>query len=164
MLCAAAVVFAVVRLHGAASRGAASRFCVCLHEAVAGETILSMLRGATALAVLVVAVIAGAIVLTGSGLSVDERRDVATAEAAIAPTGVDGRSARARAAVDRLIEIFRAEPDAEYDGRTMGEVLADAARDLRPYRPWLADRLQRESNRLLSERDRGKGPVDVGLP
>ena len=123
-----------------------------------------MLRRATALAVLVVAVIAGAIVVTGSGLSIDERRDVATAEAAIATTGVDGRSERARAAVNRLIEIFRAKPDAEYDGRSMGEVLADASRDLRPYWPQLADRLQRESSRLLSERDRGKGPVDVGLP
>jgi hypothetical protein len=65
-----------------------------------------MLRGATALAVLVVAVIAGATVVTRSGLSSDERRDVAAAEAAIATSGVDGRTEEAHAAVSRLIEIF----------------------------------------------------------
>lgn len=118
----------------------------------------------TAVALLVVAVIAGVIVLTGSGLSSDERRDLATAEAAIANSGLDGRTEEVRAAVNRLIDIFRAKPDADYDGRPMHEVLADASGDLRPYRPHLADRLQLETNRFLWERDRGKGPVDVGGP
>lgn len=101
-----------------------------------------MSRRATAIAVLVVAVTAGATVFTGSGLSADEKRDVAAAEAAIASNGRDGRTEEVRAAVDRLIEIFRAKPDAEYDGRSMHEVLVDATRDLRPTWPHLADRIQ----------------------
>jgi hypothetical protein len=123
-----------------------------------------MSRRVTAVALLVVGVIAGAIVSIRSGLSSDERRGVAAAEAAIATSGLDRRPEEVRAAVNRLIEIFRARPDAEYDGRSMHEVLVDASSDLRPYRPRLADRLQLESNRLLWERDRGKGPVDAGLP
>src|SRR5688500_2051577 len=81
-----------------------------------------MWRRATTIAFLVGAVIAGTIVLTGSGLSSDERRDVAAAEASIATTGQDRRADQARTAVNRLIEIFRAKPDAEYDGRSMHEV------------------------------------------
>lgn len=123
-----------------------------------------MWRRATAIAFLVGAVIAGTIVLTGSGLSSDERRDVAAAEASIATTGRDRRADQARTAVNRLIEIFRAKPAAEYDGRSMHEVLVDASNGLQPYWPRLADRLQLETNRLLWERDRGKGPVDVGRP
>ena len=123
-----------------------------------------MSRRVTAVALLVVAVIAGGLVFTESALTNDERRDVAAAEAAIAASGLHRRTGEARAAVDRLIEIFRAKPDADYDGRSMHEVLAEASRDLRPYRPRLADRLQLETRRLLAERDRGKGPVDVGQP
>jgi hypothetical protein len=123
-----------------------------------------MSRRATVLAVVVMAVIAGAIVLTGSGLSGDEKQDVAAAEAAIATTGVDGRTEEARTAVNRLIEIFRAKPEAEYDDRRMHEVVFDASEDLRPFWPQLADRLKLEGNRFLWERDRGKGAVDVGTP
>jgi hypothetical protein len=123
-----------------------------------------MSRRATVLAALVVAVIVGVIVFRGSGLSSEERWDVAAAEAAIATSGADSRTEEARAAVNRLIEIFRAKPDAEYDDRSMHEVLVDADRDLRPYWPQLADRLEWERNRLLWERERGKGPVDVGQP
>jgi hypothetical protein len=119
-----------------------------------------MSRRVTAVALLVAGVITGAIVSTGSDLSSDERRDVAAAEAAVASSALHRRTEEERAAVNRLIEIFQAKPDAEYDGRSMYEVLVDASRDLRPYRPHLAERLQLESNRLLWERDRGKGAVD----
>jgi hypothetical protein len=60
-----------------------------------------------------------------------------------------------RAAVDRLIEICRANPDAQYDTRSMREVLRDASETLRRYWPHLADR-------LLWESERGLGPIDVG--
>jgi len=123
-----------------------------------------MWRRAAAIVLLVGAVVVGILALTGSGLSRDERRDVAAAEASIATAGLDRRADEERAAVDRLVEIFRAKPDAEYDGRSMHEVLVDASNALRPYRPRLADRLQSETNGLLWERDRGNGPVDVGQP
>ena len=120
-------------------------------------TIREMSLRVKAVAALVVLVIAGVLYLIVSGLSLDERRDIGAAEAAIERNIPDGSSRQVRAAVDRLIEICRTHPDALYDGRSMREVLRDASGDLRRHRPHLADR-------LLWESERGLGPVDVGTP
>src|SRR5262245_3786077 len=45
--------------------------------------------------------------------------------------------------VDRLIEIYRAKPDAVYDGKTMRQVLQDAASDLDQDEPDLAAKIDR---------------------
>jgi hypothetical protein len=102
-------------------------------------------------------VIAGVVFLIASGLSLDERRDIGAAEATIERNVPDGSRQEVRAAVDRLIEIGRSKPDAQFDTRSMREVLRDASDALRRYWPHLADR-------LLWESERGLGPVDVGTP
>ena len=84
-------------------------------------------------AALVVLVIAGVGFLIASGLSLDVRRDIGAAEATIERNLSDGSRQEVRAAVDRLIEICRAKPDAQYDGRSMREVLRDASDALRRY-------------------------------
>ena len=111
----------------------------------------------TAGVALALGVIAAVVYLLVSGLSLDERRDIGAAEATIERSIPDGGRRDVRAAVERLIEICRAKPDAQYDGRTMREVLRDASGALRRHSPPLA-------NRLLWEADRGLGPVDVGTP
>ena len=116
-----------------------------------------MSRRVKAVTALVVFVIAGALYVNVSGLSLGERRDIGAAEAAIERNVPDSRRRDLRAAVDRLIEICRADPDALYDSRSMREVLRDASGELRRHRPHLA-------NRLLWESERGLGPVDVGTP
>jgi hypothetical protein len=121
------------------------------------DTILPMSRRAKAGVALVVLVIAGVVLLIVSGLSIGERRDIGAAEATIERNIPDGSRQEVRAAVDRLIEICRANSDAQYDTRSMREVLRDASDALRPHWPDLA-------NRLLWEADRGLGPVDVGSP
>ena len=114
-----------------------------------------MSRRVKAVAALVVVVIAGVLYMSVSGLSLGERRDIGAAEAAIERNVPDGSGRDLRAAVDRLIEICRADPDALYDTRSMREVLRDASGELRLHWPHLADR-------LLWESERGLGPVDVG--
>jgi hypothetical protein len=106
-------------------------------------------------AALVLLVIAGVVLLVASGLSLGERRDIGAAQAAIETNIPDGDRQEVRAAVDRLIEICRANPDAQYDTRSMREVLRDASETLGRYWPHLADR-------LLWESERGLGPIDVG--
>jgi hypothetical protein len=101
--------------------------------------------------------IAAVVFLLASGLSLDERRDIGAAEATIESNVPDGSRPKVRAAVDRLIEIGRAKPDAQFDTRSMREVLSDASDALRRYWPDLADR-------LLWESERGLGPVDAGTP
>ena len=110
------------------------------------------------IAALVVAATVTGLVVTSGGLSSQQKRDVAAAEAAIASNGREGSVDEVRAAVGRLIDVFRADPDAEYDGRSMPEVLDEASSDLRPHFPDLAARLELEQDRLLWERDRGKAP------
>ena len=116
-----------------------------------------MSRRLKAVAALVVLVIAGVLYMTVSGLSLDERRDIGATEAAIERSVPDGSRRDVSAAVDRLIEICRANPDALYDGRSMRDVLRDASGDLRRHWPHLADRLPWES-------ERGLGPSDLGMP
>jgi hypothetical protein len=99
----------------------------------------------------------GVVLLIASGLSLGERRAIGAAEAAIERNVPDGDRQEVRAAVDRLIQICRANSDAQYDTRSMREVLREASATLRPYWPHLA-------NRLLWEADRGLGPVDAGTP
>jgi hypothetical protein len=106
---------------------------------------------------LVVLVAAAVLYVLVSGLSLGERRDIGAAEATIERSVPDGNRRELRAAVDRLIAICRAQPDALYDTRSMREVLRDASETLRGHRPHLA-------NRLLWEADRGLGAVDVGTP
>ena len=121
-------------------------------------TILLMSRWVKAGAAVVgILVIAGAAFLIVSGLSLGERRDIGAAEATIESNAADGGDQAVRAAVDRLIEIGRAKPEAQYDTRSMREVLRDASDALRRTRPNLADRLFWES-------ERGLGPVDAGTP
>ncbi len=109
-------------------------------------------KAGAALVVLVIAAVGYVVV---SGLSLDERRDIGAAQAAIERNVPDGSRQEVREAVDRLIEIGRGNPDAQYDTRSMREVLSDASDVLRRYWPHLADR-------LLWESERGLGPVDVG--
>ena len=108
-------------------------------------------------AALVLLVIAGVVLLIASGLSLGERREIGAAEAAIERNIPDGNRQEVRAAVDRLIEICRANPDSRYDTRSLREVLREASDDLRPHWPHLADR-------LVWEADRGLGAVDAGTP
>jgi hypothetical protein len=106
---------------------------------------------------LVLVAIAGVVLFIATGLSLDERRDIGAAEDAIERNVPDGNEQEVRSAVDRLIEIQRANPDAQYDTRSLRDVLSDASETLRRYWPDLADR-------LLWESERGLGPVDVGTP
>lgn len=46
--------------------------------------------------------------------------------------------------LDEVIKIYRAKPDATYDGEPMSDVLKSVASDLAGYRPAMADRLDRE--------------------
>lgn len=83
----------------------------------------------------------------GASLSQAERSRVDDAEQHIASTVADGSDYAATLRdVDRLIALYRSKPDADYDGRSMREVLQDAASDLEPYRPELAHRLDRAAS------------------
>lgn len=81
----------------------------------------------------------------GSGLTPDENLDVAQAQVAISLTILHG--GESRQAVDDLIRICRAKPDAKYDGIngevTMRQLLEDEAARLARYRGALSDRLAR---------------------
>lgn len=87
-----------------------------------------------------------AAVLAGCGgstaLSADEHLTVSEAKMRVAHLVLDGRDyGPTLDAVDDVIALYRAKPDAEYDGRTMGAVLDDLSADLAPYRPEMATQL-----------------------
>lgn len=90
-----------------------------------------------------------AITLTGCGsgpaLTDEERLTVAEARMNFANLVLDGSGySESLDSLDKIIAIYRAKPDAIYDGETMRQVLVTAASDLDGYRPALADRLDRE--------------------
>lgn len=83
----------------------------------------------------------------GEQLTDDESLTVQTARVAVAqrlgPEAVEG--------VDRVLKIYRAKPDADYDSEgdalTMREVVEDMASDLEENQPQLASKLDRALNR-----------------
>lgn len=80
-------------------------------------------------------------------LTDDEQQMVATAEADMASTVVDGSYYAATLRdVDRLVALYRAKPGADYDGRTMRQVLQDAASTLDDTQPDLAAKLDRAAS------------------
>jgi hypothetical protein len=96
-----------------------------------------------AIAVIVLAAVVGC----GAELTDDERLDVSEAEVALTRHVIElledrtGNITRAAAerSIDRLIEIYRAKADADYDGRTVRQVLIDRASELEAYEPlWTA--------------------------
>lgn len=87
-----------------------------------------------------------------AGLTEDERLDIATFRADVSNTSLAGAAvgpvdAELYGALldgsDTVIAIARDKPDAEYEGLTMPQVLADAAAELEPYEPEIAGRLDR---------------------
>lgn len=93
-----------------------------------------------------VALVAAAL-LAGCGgqkLTIEENSSVASAEFHVSELVANGAYyGKTLGDIDRLIALYRAKPDAKYDGRTMRQVLQDAASDLEPYRPQLASKLDR---------------------
>jgi hypothetical protein len=83
----------------------------------------------------IVAAMATVVVACGQAeLTSKESSDVANAELHIINTVIDSSDyAKTLDDVDRLIELYRAKPDATYDGRTMRQVVQDAASTLDEY-------------------------------
>lgn len=84
----------------------------------------------------------------GGKLTSEEQSDVADARLAILGNAVDGEGyGKVLRGVDRLIEMYRAKPDATYDGegddQSMREVLQDAASTLDGQHPDLAAQIDR---------------------
>lgn len=80
----------------------------------------------------------------GAGLSATEKLRVARAEQAFSLTVLNGSHyGETIRGVDQLIALCRAKGAADYDGRTVKQVLEDAANELRPYQPELAAELDR---------------------
>lgn len=95
------------------------------------------------------AVVAAALAVAGCGgedLTVDEQGAVAGYENAFAQTALNGgRYGKTLEGVDYIIDLHRRAPDSEtLDGRTMTEVLRDAAATLDPSEPELVRELERE--------------------
>jgi ABC-type glycerol-3-phosphate transport system substrate-binding protein len=98
-----------------------------------------MLRALAALVAL--AVIAGC---GGASFTSDEELSIAEARVAISHLVLDGSDyGKTLRAVDDMIALYRAKPDAEYDGLTMRQHLQDMASDLGPYRPEMAAEIDR---------------------
>lgn len=77
-------------------------------------------------------------------LSRNEADAVALASVDLSLYCLDGKHpVRADAAVDRLVELFRAKPDARTQGASMRQLLADEASDLESCAPQLSRRLDR---------------------
>ena len=95
--------------------------------------------------------LAGALLVAGCGgdtLTTAEQTDVGDARIAILGNAVDGSGyGKVLSGVDRLIEVYRAKPDASYDGegddQAMREVLQDAASTLDGQHPDLAAKIDR---------------------
>jgi hypothetical protein len=108
------------------------------------------------LAIVVSAVVALALTGCGGGgdeasaqLTPDERLTVATFNADVASTVLDGSAYGSLLdSMDQAIALARQKPDADYDGLTMRQVLSDAASDLQPYQPDLAAKLDRAVDTL----------------
>lgn len=99
-----------------------------------------------AIVVVVALALAAGLVVWSSGrdLSGHDELRVAEANTAIAFGPLDGVGiVELMRAVDTLIEVCRAKPDARVDGLTMRQVVADAASALDESHPELARRLDR---------------------
>lgn len=80
----------------------------------------------------------------GDELSAADRVEVAGFNADVASTVLDGSGYGALLdSLDTVTALAREKPDAEYEGRTLRQVLADAASDLQPYQPDLAAEIDR---------------------
>ena len=80
----------------------------------------------------------------GATLTGDEELAVSSARVAFSGLVLDGSGyGKSLNALDEMIALYRAKPDAKYDGLTMRQVLQDMASDLAPYRPVMAEEIDR---------------------
>lgn len=100
---------------------------------------------AVVLLAVVLAASAAMLAMAGSDeLTNGDRLAVGEARVNITRVAVDGHGlAKARAGVATLIRIYRANPDAEYDGTDLDDVLRGSASDLHDVEPGMAARLER---------------------
>ena len=83
----------------------------------------------------------------GASLTSDEELSIAEARVAVSHLALDGSDyGKSLRAVDDMITLYRAKPDAEYDGLTMKQHLQDMASTLGPYRPEMAAEIDRALN------------------
>ena len=105
----------------------------------AGRCTVVCVKGVAVVAV--VAVLAGC---GGASLTSDEELSIAEARVAVSRLVLDGSDyGKSLRAVDGMIALYRAKPDAEYDGLTMRQHLQDMASTLGPYRPEMAAEIDR---------------------
>jgi hypothetical protein len=82
--------------------------------------------------------------ITDNGLTTHEKTRVADYEYAfIVNVQSGGGYGRVLRGVDYVIALCRKKPDEKYDGRTMRQVVADAASTFDPYQPDLVRKLER---------------------
>lgn len=78
----------------------------------------------------------------GQELTADEQATVATARMHFANVVLDGSEyAETQESVSGLVALYRAKPDAKYEGLTMREVVEDAATTLAGYQGKLSNAL-----------------------